>query len=154
VVRKVLFMAAVAAAAAFALSASSVASAWDCTTGCSTSGPVVYVEQYADLAFGGFVMVVLDVRCRSVDGLGEVDFEVFQQGSQSSAGTDGFGSGTSTVNCDGNWHRLDVSTIGAAPFNLGCALVTNGVLLVTDTSTSTSTRKKVAEFQGTIQIVD
>src|SRR2546422_574441 len=125
-------MAAVAAAAVFALSAVPVASAWDCTTGCTTSGPGVYVERYADLTFGQNVMVVFDVRCKSTSGLGWLTYQLDQQANQSSAGTMGFGSGTSTARCDGTWHRLDVTTFGFG-FNLGCALVSMGRLVEADT---------------------
>jgi hypothetical protein len=127
VVRKVLFMAAVAAAAVFALSAVPLAGA----SGCQNCTPTntLHVEHNAFLLMTIGIPtfdLVVNVNCTGgVDGLKTVIINASQQANQSANGVGTlFGNGESTVNCDGTWHKLDISVIGSTPWNLGLAHVT------------------------------
>jgi hypothetical protein len=122
VVRKVMFMAALAAATVFALSAVQRADAWGCGYSCSPSVQV-YIEWGADYSWSLFIVPVVDVRCSGgVPNLltGHLIVKVTQLGHQSASGHDAIGSGEADVNCDGTWHRVAVSVVGQ--FNLGCAM--------------------------------
>jgi hypothetical protein len=132
VVRKVLFMAAVAAATVFALSASPVAGAWSCSD-CTPPDNAVQLQPQADLVFafpGNWINVGLAVRCAgvSLDGvtfpLGDVHVDANQSPAQSANGVGtAAGGGDSTVRCDGTFHKIVVTVLSGAPegWNVGWA---------------------------------
>jgi hypothetical protein len=128
VVRKVLFMAAVASATVFALSAVPVAGAWgDCSSGCG-SATAVYIEPYADwVIVPGIVTLVVDFNCTPnavpAGPDGSVEVTITQSADQSSNGEGSMGFGQSFVACNGSWRRVAISVMSGT-FNLGCAEAT------------------------------
>jgi hypothetical protein len=139
VVRKVLFMAAVAAAAVFALGAVPVAGAAAGCPNCTPSNSL-HVEHNAQLLSATLLSqfnAIVNVNC--LGGLGAVVVDAAQQSDQSANGLITAGEGESTVNCDGSWHKLAISVITfGMPWNLG--LVDVCAILVTDVTSTAPSR--------------